>query len=125
MDDESLPHVLKEQVLRLIDDIKELVPVEKQTVWLVVKYFFMGLDDDSLVQHIINTVLPHKEKIVNKDENFFMGDKGVFVNLPEKEVNYVRNMVSKNGFLMPSEKAAIWDYFTIFVTIAEACKKKK
>ena len=75
------------------------------------------------MDHIIKSVLPYKDKIFSEDENFFINDSEVFGELPPEEVAYIREMVGKNGFLSQDEKEGFWNYFKVFIALAENHKK--
>jgi murein L,D-transpeptidase YafK len=115
--------ILHTQIFSLIDEIKTLVPPNKQSVWMLVKYFFLQMSDEDIMGHIITTVLPYKKQIFDEDEQFFISDKNIFGELPPEEVEYVKNMVKKDGLLSPEDKQQFWEYFKVLITIAEGYKK--
>ena len=118
-----LADTLVTQLCLLIDDIREIVPANKQGLWLIGKNFFTLLDSEEVMQHIINHVLPYKDKILEKNEEFFITDRKVFGQLPESEVEYFRNIIGKKGKINQQDKDKLWDYFKIFVIVAEEYKK--
>lgn len=120
----NLANILSEQLYLLIDDIREIVPSDKQGMWMIVKNFFCLLDKETVVQHIIAQVLPYKDEILERNEDFFMKNTKIFNDLPESEVNYFKTIIGKEGKIDQQDKDKIWKYFEIFVVIAEEYKKK-
>jgi len=116
--------VLKTQILFLVKDIQTFIPESKYTLWLLVKNFFNEMSEEELMDHIIKSVVPYKSQIMKKDETFFLNNKTIFGELPSEEVDYVRNMVGKEGILEDEDKEGFWNYFKVFITLAEEYKKK-
>lgn len=119
----NLADILVKQLYLLIDDIREIVPSDKQGTWLIVKNFFSLLDNVTIIQHVISHVLPYKKEILEKNEDFFINNTSIFGTLPESEVEYFRIIIGKEGKMDQQDKDKIWNYFEIFIVIAEEYKK--
>ena len=117
---EEFLKVLKPQIFLLIDDIKSMSPPIKHPMWFMVKQFFMELSDEDVMNHIIQNVLPYKAKIFKEDENFFISNEKIFGKLPRTEVDFFRKIVKD---LDNEDKEGLWNYFKVFVALAEGYKK--
>lgn len=113
---------LHEQLMLLFQDLREIVPSEKRGLLQIVENVFSMMPKENLMNHVVLNILPHKEQINSKNQDFFLNNKQLFGSLPENEVNYFGNLIV-NGNLDDDEKDMIWEYFKVFIALAEVYKK--
>ena len=122
---------VKTTILEFITDLKDVIfnDSAEQGDLLLVEFFFKKMTNTSVTEHIVTHVLPHKNKIKNRNIQFFIDQKKqIFGGLPEDRVNHFANLVQKpreDGGLADDDKDAIWKYFDTLLLLAEEYKKKK
>ena len=90
---------------------------------IYVKFFLNSTGQSSCIFHVINKILPWKQHISDRNDNFFYKNKEIFGKLPEQKVNYFSDLWM-SGKLDEADKNEIWDFFDAFITYAEEYKKK-
>ena len=127
MSSRNLLQDLKATILDLISDLKNNVFTleDEKGDLMVVEFFFKRLNPESLMQHVISHIIPWKDKIENKDQNFFLENKNIFKGLPEDRLTHYGQIIAKSERVDEEDKKVIWDYFNIIVEIAEIYKKNK
>ena len=113
---------LKTQMINLIDDLLEILPNEKD-IFTVRVLFDAMMSPTKLIEGFIEYVLPWKEYITNRDETYFEKNDNIFGSLPAHKVQYFKTLY-KNGVFGQEEKETIWQYFDVFVSLAETYKKQ-
>lgn len=121
---------LRNEVTRLIDSLIECFPQEKRFMEVSV-YINTSITEHQLMQIIIDSVLPYKEQIIRKDESFFKNNRRLFgkhaPNVKEKTIGDLVSHFSAiwDGHgLSKKSKNTIWDYFLVFIRLAELYKKE-
>ena len=113
-------------ILDLISDLKDNVFTEKneKTDFAIVEFFFKNMSSRNIMNHVISNVLPHKEEITTRNEEFFKNN-GLFSKLPTNKVHYYSNIIYQSDRLDKDDRNAIWAYFDMMIDIAESYKKNK
>ena len=63
---------------------------------IYVKFFLKTFKEDELMNHVISKMLPWRDQIKNKNDNFFYKNKEIFGKLPENKVNYFSDLWKSN-----------------------------
>jgi hypothetical protein len=113
---EQLERQLKTQVLNLVDDLIEICPDDYEIV-LIKGFLDQMVDEEELMKSFIEHVIPWKNEIQNRDEDFFKNNEHVFGLLPEAKVKHFKNLWVTN-FFDNDDKRVIWDYFTVYIKLA-------
>lgn len=117
---------LKSMIMDFIDDVKDNVFTsnEERGDMMLVAFFFNKLHPDMVLHHVVNALLPHKDKVVSRQEGFFLENKFLFSGLPNDRVEYYMNLI-RNGGISDENRKTIYEYLDIIISIAEKCKKNK
>lgn len=79
---------------------------------------------DKLVEEFMNCIIPYKEKILNKDENFFL-DGGLKAEVQNNEyiVKQINKVVAiwRNPKTSKNTKDCIWTYLQYLIKIGTKC----
>ncbi len=117
---------LKRLILDFIQDVKDNISTtnEERGDMMLVEFFFKQLHPDMVLYHVINALLPHKDKVIARTEGFFMENRFLFSGLPGDRVEYYVNHI-KNGYINAEDRKVIYEYFDTIIAMAEILKKKK
>lgn len=115
---------LKDTILDFIKDVKDNVLTQKdeQADMMLVDFFFSRLHPEMVQQHVVKALLPHKDKVKNRDEKFFLQNKFLFSGLPQDRLNYYMTKI-RGDFLSKEDRDTIYEYLDLIIALAE--KKKK
>ena len=112
---------LKEQMINLIDDLLEILPNETD-IFLVRIYFDTAINPIELMDNFIEYVLPWRDYIEQRDETYFEKNDHIFGKLPKNKVQHFKNLYTNDVF-DASQKEIIWQYFDVFLSLADTYKK--
>lgn len=111
----------KFNLIAFIDELVEQFPEEGDFV--VLRIF---LNDQVPIADVMNTViqriLPHKEMVKKRDDNFFMNHNGLFDRLDRDKVNHFK-LLWRSDRLDTDDRTAIWRWYDLFITLAEKYQK--
>ena len=121
------PEDIKNTILELIGDLKDNIfeSEEEKGDLMLVEFFFKRMHPERVIDHIVSHALPHKNKIKNRDINFFIENRKIFAGLPEDRIDYYCNMIAVGEKLTDEDRQVIWSYFDTFVALAESYRKTK
>lgn len=114
----ATPEKFKETLLNFLDELVQTYPHVSQ--FTLAKIFTSGCDSSYLVARTKKKIVPKKEKIKKRDENYFLSnDCDLFSKVEDQNsVNYFQQLWTT----MPEEnKQVIWDWFDVLLYIAEQC----
>lgn len=121
---------IKSMVLEFIVDLRDNVFQGKEKVELTkVEFFFKKFDADGIAvaQHIVKLVLPHVEKIKERNLSFFVDNRNeIFKGVDQKHIDTFSGYLTKTpaqGGISAVHLLSIWAYFDTFVALAELFKK--
>ena len=126
--------ILKAEILNFIVFVDEIIKENKDNFQLdnfnsndlvIAKEYFKNIDAVSLMSNFIKHVLPYSQKIKNKDENFFKKNVGkLLTGLPADKISFIYKII-ESKHLLPEDKEVIWDFWNVFIALAEKNKKTK
>ena len=119
---------LKNTVLDFIGTLKDeiLTRDQERGELLIVEMYFKNLHPERLMNHIIDKILPHTDKIKNKELIFFSKNKGaLFAGLPADRISYYSDLIMNSNRLDDEDRDEIWEYLEVIVALAEVYKKRK
>jgi hypothetical protein len=85
-------------------------------------YFAKKINSSKIINAFIKFVLPHKDKIFNRDDEFFLNGGGQEKLQKEKYKNmydYSLDLKDNWNGMNDEQKEIIWKYFKILVILAE------
>ena len=116
-----LSEELKAQVLNLLDDLLEIFPEDFSM--LAARLFFSDkVEAEPLMKGFVKYVLPWKEQIIGRQENYFDKNEYIFGDIDSDQVEHFRKLYKSPRFT-PDDKKVVWDYFQIYLVLAEKYKK--
>ena len=117
---EIFANQLKDQMLNLTDDLLEILPNESDI--FAARMYFEFQSAMTLMEGFVKYVIPKREFIVKRDERYFTENDTIFGKLPKNKVDHFKNLYL-SGKIGDDEKQVIWDYFDVFLTLAENFEK--
>jgi hypothetical protein len=91
---------------------------------IYIKFYAMNSNKEESIKEASLRILPWKEFIRTRNEDFFYKNKKIFGELPEDKVNYFSDLWKK-GVFDEEDKKEIWEFMDCFVAYAEQYKKNK
>lgn len=118
-------------IREFLDDLKGNIftSPEEQRDMTAVEFFFSLMNEQLLMNHVLDQILPFKAQIAARDIDFFAKQKKqIFGNLPSERVDYFEHLIrtpEDKGGMSEENKNYVWVYFDTIIDIAEAYKKNK
>jgi len=110
MNTDELSQMLKEQVINLLEDMYTVLPQEKNI--LLAKAALDLTPSTFLINKFISHVYPHKNKIEDRDRDFFKSDFNF------GSFKYLQTILSHKD-LTDDDINIIWSYWDSFISIME------
>ncbi len=113
--------VFIQQLDSFVEEISTLYPDEKEIMLFAEKYkLIKGANSTFVIESFIQYVLPLRDQILTKNEDFFLnggGQEAVKDDYSSKLRDIIKNVwVNK---MSEVNKEVIWKYFTVFVRLSE------
>ena len=127
MSAQKILHDLQNTILDLITIFRDEMftePNERGDL-LVVEFFFKRMHPERVMDHVVEHVLPHTEKIKQRNQNFFLENRGIFAGLPEDRISHYTDIIANSDRLDKEDRQEIWEYFDTIVALAEYYRKRK
>lgn len=114
---------LRKMIYDMISDLEGIFtrPDEKGDIASIL-FFYQRLHSEMVAKHSKEKLLPHKQKIKEKDIKFFDDNQYIFAGLPEDRIEYYRNEVVVKKRLDPEDMKVMWDYLDAMVALTEIIK---
>lgn len=108
---------------KFLDELHTILPNEKDIVIFQSQVGVATMvDKEKILKSFIQFVYPHKEHIINKNEEFFLGDE-----LSIKK-DYMADAIHLTDLwknkLSPENKEVVWKYFQVMTVLAEKSLNK-
>jgi len=134
-EEEKLPtsvKILKVELENFVDFIEEVMRENEELFTpenfedlVFIGHFFKMIDPVKLMEIFIKKVLPYSAKIKERDEDYFEHNVLMLFNtLPQEKIMFIYDLFVNNK-INKDDKNIIWDYWNVFVDLAEKNKKKK
>lgn len=109
-----------QQTESLISQLETLFPENVDIRLFKDKYFLLKkLNSNKIIDGFICYVLPHKKKIMEKNDKFFL-EGGGQDNLNNNQLNYSLNLKKLwNGKMSDVNKKIVWKYFQVLIILSE------
>lgn len=109
---------IKNTILEFITDLHSIAPDEMLTDLELVRLFFNTMPPFQLSEHVVKSIVPHKNEIKNRDINFFMNNrKQIFQGIPEKHLEFLTIFITQD--MSKEDRDTVWAYFDVLVALAE------
>ena len=122
----QLVNGLQTQIVRFIKFLRENILTRQEDIdnSFLVELFFANMGGYEIMDHAVSKLLPWKNQIVERDENFFLTNTFIFKGLPQEQIEYFGKLLGGDQ-ITPVNKEAVWKFFDVFVVFAEEFKKMK
>lgn len=116
--------LLKEQVMKMISNIKILFPVSPEI--LIAEGIFSKVDNEVLIDHISKHLVPHEDRITKRDDEFFLENDYKEIDICKQEVkDKLKVFLSKLWRKMNTrDKENMWKYLDVFIRIVKNYEKE-
>jgi hypothetical protein len=128
--DRDIKEDAKRTIIEFIIDLRTGIfsnPSE-QLELVFVEAYYTKKDPEEAIHHLVSHVLPYREHITKRNLQFFVEKKDdIFRGLPQARIDHFAMLVatpSELGGLDEENKGIIWEYFDVFISLAEEYKKK-
>lgn len=108
----------KRSAKSFLDELITSFPNEQDLVFLRVLLTSDSVPVVTLMNHFIHKVLPKKDLISQRQDSFFTQNESLFGSFSSKDT--LRNLWV-SGNLSAENKEVIWQWFDLFVKLAEKC----
>lgn len=89
----------------------------------LIEFFYKRQHRETVMQHTVKQLLPHKKRIANRDIRFFDNNRYIFAGLPEDRVQHYSDRIVNQNFLGKDNLDIIWQYLDTMIACAELYKK--
>ncbi len=114
----ELLKLFKENLIKFFDSLIEQLPDESD---LIIMRLF--IENQIPIEEVMKTfserVLPHKEMVYKKNEQFFIICEDMFMGLKTDKVSKFKSMWMSSKKLSKDDKETIWKWFNLFVRLSE------
>jgi len=112
------------QLTQLSNDIRDLFPEEKEfIIWREGLEIAVKVNSIKVIESFIYMVLPLREKVMNRQEDFFMGNefKNKMSENAGEDITMFHNQLAKlwKNKLTDDDKETIWKYFQVMIILSE------
>ena len=116
--------VLKAAILDFFDDVEAIFTDEDSLadIWYV-KAFIRAAPEEDIMEIFHERIDPYEEKILEKDEDFFIADcETIFRLIPVEKIKFFQQAVIE-GVLSENDKDMIWEHLILMLKISLRDKK--
>jgi len=113
--------VFIQQLDSFVEEISTLYPDEREIMLFAEKYKMVkGANNKFIIESFVTYVLPFRNQILSKDEDFFLNGGGQD-DIQDDYSSKLRDIIKNVWVHKMSEvnKEVIWKYFTVFVKLSE------
>jgi len=109
--------LFKDSVISFLDQLIDVLPSEGDLVRLriIVKDKY---STEKIIKDFKYHLLTCKEKISNKDEEYFLQNENIFENIPKDKVLHFKK-IWRSDYLNAEHKLIIWNWLDAFAKLAE------
>jgi hypothetical protein len=119
----SILQYFQTNVKDFLNELVEQFPDQEDL--LIMRIFLVDqIPTDMLINQFIKFVIPHRDKIKNRDEKFFLMEKGVFGKISSDKVLHFKVLWQSNR-LDNDDKKVLWSWFDKFIEIIDSYQKIK
>lgn len=110
----------QQQLLNFVDDISTVLPGESDLV--AIHLFFNTAPPEDIINHFANHILPLRDRVDNRDDDFFLKEADIFGELEKHKVDHFKHLWSSPD-LSAADRQIIWRYFDVFIKLAEGYRR--
>lgn len=115
MNKANLANILKTNFIKFIDELITLFPEETDFI-LIRLYSSNTLSNEMLISYMTEKILPLKQMIVDKNEEFFLSNNDLFDKLNNGKVSHFKKVWTN---IDDNNKQVIWSWFNCFINLTE------
>lgn len=109
--------IYKKKLIEFIDALIERFSSEGDLV--ILKIFLQEqIPIEDVVKILSSRLIPHKNMITERDENFFLQETDIFSGVSNNTVSYCKNIWLSPG-MTKDDKEMIWTWFNLLLMLSE------
>jgi hypothetical protein len=116
----DLHQTIKDLMVDLGDIFTE--PTEQGDMALI-DFFYNQMPKDKIMHHTIDTLVPWKKHITERNLRFFDQNRHLFDGLPEARVVYYTELIMSQRRLTDEDMDMFWKYLDTMIAYAETYQK--
>lgn len=119
-----LAKAAKEELLYFVERLEEILQeyhIDTDDM-IYITFYIQKMSPDEALDHVVHKILPWKQQIKDRNEDFFYKNKEIFGALPAEKVNYFSDLI--RGTFSKDDKDEVWTFFDAFIAFAEEAKKR-
>lgn len=121
--------ILKQFKNALISFLDELITQFPSEADLVIFRIFLKdrIEIDKVLKYFVRKILPLKESVINRDEDFFLNNFSILDSISEDggdktKVDHFKRLW-RSGQLDDDDKRVVWEWFDSFIFLSEKYQK--
>jgi len=117
---EQIARVFQTNIISFLDELIDLFPSDSELI--VIRLLLKEtVSPDLIIASFIKEIIPNKESIKNRDDNFFL-NSSLFKTFNSSKVNHLK-VLWKSDTLDDDDRQIIWKWFDTFIYLAEQYQK--
>ena len=115
---------LHQMVYDFLNDLDQVLTLpEEKSDLASINFFYKRLHKESVMKHINNKLLPHKNRIDQKDVKFFNEESCIFGGLDENRVLHYKTVFLNKKRVCEADLNMIWEYMSSMIALVESYNK--
>jgi len=107
----------RNQLILFLDELIQQFPAE--TDLIIARIFLKDqVSMEDVLGRFIRDILPHKDKVVNRDANFFLEHSILYSGAATNKVDHFQNLW-RSDRLDAQDRLTVWRWMDVFMRIAE------
>ena len=86
----------------------------------IIELYYKRLHPERAMQHSINKLLPHKDKIQSRNISFFNQNRYIFAGLPDDRVTYYSNIILNQNRLSDEDLNCCWAHLDTMLAYTDS-----
>ena len=117
----SIKNIILNQISNFIDELDSTFPENKDIMIFKEKFNMLkSINSQLIIDYFIQFIYPHKQRIMNQDDNFFLEGGGQEEIKDKNGLNMRDNLRNLWTTQMSEEnKTVVWKYFRTFILLIE------
>lgn len=103
----------KNEVIEFLESLIALFPNNNEMIRMRIMFHDQVPIEDMIIS-LMNTILPYKDMIINRDENFFLKNNDIFPQTDKSKVIQFRELWNSDQ-LDDDDKEQLWNWFSLFL----------
>jgi hypothetical protein len=107
----------KSQLVAFLDELNEIIPDDEHLITLRI-FVNDQIPVTDLMKSFITSLYPHKDRVKNRDDKFFINKKDLFITIKPETVQKFKDLWRSN-FFDSEDRKVIWAWADRFYKIGD------